>query len=125
MGTILNRRRVLRRGLIIQADGRITLRSLPVTRLQLSPGDGISFWLDAGQLYLFKDNVSESALKLSGRSGQLHCCSKATVTNILSVIPGITETDMPPKLELITSQELSHITIDGSTLPAVKVINRL
>ena len=123
MVTLLNRRRCTRRGLVLAQDGRIILRSRPCRILGLQEGDGISFAVESGQVYVYKD-PTPAGLRLSGRTSQLHCCSVGTVRNIVRYIPGLQQ--MPDTLELVTSEHPVMLSVSKDvSVPALAVINRL
>lgn len=120
---ILNRPRQQRRGLTINRNGRITLRSLPCKLLGLSSGDKICFGYQDHQLLVFKSgDFFPNAIPLSGRKGQLHGCSKATVNTILLLIPSIPASTT--EIDLVVSSEASTIEIDDCYFQALTVINR-
>lgn len=118
---ILNRPRCKKRGLTINRNGRITLRTQPCKLLALSRGDKISFGFMDGQMYIIKTDLPDSIL-LSGRKGQLHGCSINTVRHMLAFISGIPSN--ATEIDLIVSDQCRNIRIGDVDYQALIVINR-
>lgn len=118
---ILNRPRCKKRGLTINRNGRITLRTQPCKLLGLSRGDKISFGFMDGQIYIIKADLPDSIL-LSGRKGQLHGCSVNTVRHMLVFISGIPTN--ATEIDLIVSGQCQSISINSVEYQALTVINR-
>ena len=102
---ILNRPRVQKRGLALNLNGRITLRSSPCKLLDLHPGDKICFcfYTPSKQMYVIKSTPDIEAkevvcIKLSGRKGQLHASN--------------------------VSNETINLDVDGVSCPALAIVNR-
>ena len=118
---ILNRPRCKKRGLTINRNGRITLRTQPCKLLGLSRGDKISFGFMDGQIYIIKADLPDSIL-LSGRKGQLHGCSVNTVRHMFVFISGIPTN--ATEIDLIVSDQCQTISINSVEYQALTVINR-
>ena len=118
---ILNRPRCKKRGLTINRNGRITLRTQPCKLLGLSRGDKISFGFMDGQIYIIKADLPDSIL-LSGRKGQLHGCSVNTVRHLFIFISGIPTN--ATEIDLIVSDQCQTISINSVEYQALIVINR-
>ena len=119
---ILNRPRSQKRGLTLNKNGRITLRSFPVKLLGLERGDKIVFFCLGTQMYITKSSTLPDAITLYGRKGQLHGCSSSTVRCLFLHTPGI-----PPnvkEIDLVVSDQLETITVGDDTLQALAVVNR-
>lgn len=119
---ILNRPRQQKRGLSINVNGRITLRSAPCKLLGLRPGDFLSFAIRGSQTYIIKCGDIENAIRLSGRPGQLHGNSSATAKYLFKVI-----NYMPiaaKEVDLIVSSQLEDLLIGDTTYPALAFICR-
>lgn len=126
---ILNRPRVQKRGLALNLNGRITLRSSPCKLLDLHPGDKIcfGFYTPSKQMYVIKSTPDIEAkevvcIKLSGRKGQLHASNVSTVSFLLSYIPNIPTGTK--QIELITANETINLNVDGVSCPALAIVNR-
>lgn len=118
---ILNRPRCKKRGLTINRNGRITLRTQPCKLLGLSRGDKISFGFMDGQIYIIKADLPDSIL-LSGRKGQLHGCSVNTVRHLFIFTSGIPAN--ATEIDLIVSDQCQSISINSVEYQALTVINR-
>lgn len=118
---ILNRPRCKKRGLTINRNGRITLRTQPCKILGLSRGDKISFGFMDGQMFIIKTDLPDSIL-LSGRKGQLHGCSVNTVRHMFVFISGIPTN--ATEIDLIVSDQCQTISINSVEYQALTVINR-
>lgn len=118
---ILNRPRCKKRGLTINRNGRITLRTQPCKLLSLSRGDKISFGFMDGQMFIIKTDLPDSIL-LSGRKGQLHGCSVNTVRHMFVFISGIPTN--ATEIDLIVSDQCQTISINSVEYQALTVINR-
>lgn len=119
---ILNRPRPQKRGLTINKNGRITLRTSPIKLLGLERGDKILFFLHDSQMYIVKASEHTLAIPLYGRKSQLHGCSASTVRSLFNRIPGI-----PPdtqEIDLVVSDHLENIMVCNDTLQALAVVNR-
>ncbi len=119
---ILNRPRQKRRGLSLNMNGRITLRSFPVKLLRLERGDKIIFFCLGTQMYVAKSTSLPDAIPLYGRKGQLHGCSSSTVKCLFRHTPGI-----PPntkEIDLVVSDQLESVKVSGTYLQALAVVNR-
>nr|DAT45214.1 MAG TPA: Stage V sporulation protein T, Activator, DNA-binding, Repressor, Sporulation [Caudoviricetes sp.] len=119
---ILNRPRQQKRGLSINVNGRITLRSAPCKLLGLRPGDFLSFVSRGSQTYIIKCGDIENAIRLSGRPGQLHGNSTATAKYLFMVIY-----NMPiaaKEVDLVVSRQVESIQIGDTSYPALAFINR-
>lgn len=119
---ILNRPRCKKRGLTINRNGRITLRTQPCKILGLSRGDKICFGFMDGQMYIIKTDSLPDSILLSGRKGQLHGCSVNTVRHMLVFISGIPTN--ATEIDLIVSDQCRNIRIDDVDYQALIVINR-
>ena len=122
-GTILNKPKQHRKGIVIERSGRITLRSRPCRLLSLTVGCYVSFALAAGQMYLLREPqrpVNEGALRLCGRPSQMHCCSVATAQELFRQTTGA---DDRQKIELNVSPEKSSVVVDGVEFEALAIIN--
>ncbi len=119
-GFILNRMPQRKRDVVISMSGRITLRSRVCRSLSLKTGDKVVFYMLGAQMYVFKDNTSPIALRLSGRPSQLHCCSVETARNIIRHTEGANGSF---SLELLASGFPSHISVNGVERTAVAIIN--
>ncbi len=120
---ILNRPRPFRRGLTLNANGRITLRSLPVKLLGLEQGDKIIFFCIGTQMYLCKSDAIASAIPLYGRKGQLHGCSSSTVRYIFHHTLGVSSN--VKEIDLVVSDRLETVKLDDSPIEALAVVNRV
>lgn len=119
---ILNRPRPQRRGLTLNKNGRITLRSFPIKLLGLERGDKIVFFSLGTQMYITKSADHPDAIPLYGRKGQLHGCSSSTVKCLLLHIPGI-----PPnaqEIDLLVSDHLETILVGYENIQALAIVNR-
>lgn len=119
---ILNRPRPQKRGLTLNANGRITLRSFPVRLLGLERGDKIVFFCIGTQMYITKSSDLPDGIQLYGRKGQLHGCSSSTVRCLFRHTPGI-----PPKareVDLVVSDQVETVTVGDKSLQALAVVNR-
>ena len=119
---ILNRPRHQRRGLTLNKNGRITLRSFPIKLLGLERGDKIVFFCLGTQMYITKSADHPDAILLYGRKGQLHGCSSSTVKCLFLHTQGI-----PPnaqEIDLVVSDQIETITVGGNNLQALAVVNR-
>ena len=119
---ILNRPRPQKRGLTLNKNGRITLRSFPVKLLDLQRGDKIVFFCLGKQMYITKSSDLPDAIPLYGRKGQLHGCSSSTVKCLFLHTLGI-----PPnakEIDLVVSDQLETITVGDNTLQALAIVNR-
>ena len=119
---ILNRPRQQKRGLSININGRITIRSAPCKLLDLNPGDSLFFVSLGSQNYIVKGGDFENAIKLSGRPGQLHGNSSATVRYLFKIIPYMSSTTK--EIDLIVSNQVESIPIGDTSYPALAFINR-
>ena len=119
---ILNRPRPQKRGLSLNKNGRITLRSYPVKLLGLQRGDKIVFFCLGSQMYITKSSSFPDAIPLYGRKAQLHGCSASTVKCLF-----LHTLDVPPnaqEIDLVVSDRLETITVGNDTLQALAVVNR-
>lgn len=119
---ILNRPRPQKRGLTLNKNGRITLRSYPVKLLGLQRGDKIVFFCLGYQMYITKSSSLPDAIPLYGRKAQLHGCSASTVKCLFLHTLGV-----PPnaqEIDLVVSDRLETITVGNDTLQALAVVNR-
>lgn len=119
---ILNRPRPQKRGLSLNKNGRITLRSYPVKLLGLQRGDKIVFFCLGSQMYITKSSSFPDAIPLYGRKAQLHGCSANTVKCLFLHTLGV-----PPnaqEIDLVVSDRLETITIGNDTIQALAVVNR-
>ena len=119
---ILNRPRPQKRGLSLNKNGRITLRSHPVKLLGLQQGDKIVFFCLGSQMYITKSSSLPDAIPLYGRKAQLHGCSASTVKYLFLHTLGV-----PPnaqEIDLVVSDRLETITIGNDTIQALAVVNR-
>ncbi len=119
---ILNRPRQQKRGLSININGRITLRSAPCKLLGLKPGDFLSFASRGSQDYIVKVGDIKYAIKLYGRPGQLHGNSSATAKHLFKII-----NYMPlnaKEVDLIVSSEVEILRIGDAIYPALAFISR-
>lgn len=119
---ILNRPRCKKRGLTINRNGRITLRTQPCKLLGLSRGDKISFCYMDGQMFIIKTDSFPDSILLSGRKGQLHGCSVNTVRHMFAYISGIPTN--ATEIDLIVSDQCQTININSVEYQALTVINR-
>lgn len=126
---ILNRPRVQKRGLALNLNGRITLRSSPCKLLDLHPGDKICFCFhtESKQMYVIKTTPDIEAkevacIKLSGRKGQLHASDVSTVSFLLSYIPNIPTGTK--QIELVTANETINLNVNSVSCPALAIVNR-
>nr|WP_297658461.1 hypothetical protein [uncultured Prevotella sp.] len=119
---MLNRPRQKRRGLTLNVDGRITLRSLPCKLLNLKTGDKIAFVEIHSQMYIIKANSINDGIKLHGRKSQLHGSSVSTVRNILSSIVG--KPDEAKEIDLIVDNRLASLSIGSDIYEALAVVSR-
>lgn len=119
---ILNRPRPQKRGLTLNKNGRITLRSIPVKLLDLKRGDKILFFCYDSQMYIVKATEHSLAIPLYGRKSQLHGCSASTVRVLFNHIP-----DIPPgtqEIDLVVSDHLEEVEVCKQTLQVLAVVNR-
>lgn len=119
---ILNRPRHQKRGLTLNKNGRITLRSSPIKLLGLERGDKIIFLFHDSQMYIVKSSSHNLAIPLYGRKSQLHGCSASTVKELFNHIPGI-----PPdtqEIDLVVSDHLENVMICNDFIQALAVVNR-
>lgn len=119
---ILNRPRPQKRGLTLNKNGRITLRSSPIKLLELERGDKIIFLFHDSQMYIVKSSSHNLAIPLYGRKAQLHGCSASTVKCLF-----LHTLDVPPnaqEIDLVVSDRLETITVGNDTLQALAVVNR-
>lgn len=119
---ILNRPRQQKRGLSINVNGRITLRSAPCKLLGLKPGDFLSFASRGSQTYIIKCGDIENAIRLFGRPGQLHGNSTATTKYLFKVINNLPIT--AKEVDLIVSSQLEDLPIGDTAYPALAFIGR-
>lgn len=119
---ILNRPRCKKRGLTINRNGRITLRTQPCKILGLSRGDKISFGFMDDQMFIIKTDSFPDSILLSGRKGQLHGCSVNTVRHMFAYISGIPTN--ATEIDLIVSDQYQTININSVEYQALIVINR-
>lgn len=119
---ILNRPRPQKRGLTINKNGRITLRSIPIKLLNLKRGDKILFFCHNSQMYIVKATEHFLAIPLYGRKAQLHGCSVSTVRVLFNHIPGIPHGAQ--ELDLVVSDHLDNIMVCNETIQALAVVNR-
>jgi hypothetical protein len=121
-GIILNKKRSFRKGIVIERSGRITLRSRPCRVLHLKAGSHVHFYLNNEQMYLLQaeEPFADGALRLSGRTSQLHCCSKDTAKELLRHVTGAGDME---KVELNVSPSPVTIIHEGVAYPAVAIIN--
>jgi len=120
---ILNRAKSHRKGIVIERNGRITLRSRPCRLLGLETGSRISFVVLGQQMYLLKEPeppVNKDTLRLCGRKFQLHCCSKDTALEVLKNAYGAGRLD---KVELNVSPSVVSVSIGMDKFDALAVIN--
>lgn len=118
---ILNRPRSKKRGLTINRNGRITLRTQPIKLLKLEKGDSIIFACLDQQMYIIKSNEYD-AVHLYGRKGQLHGCSANTVRCLLINIRGVPH--YANEVDLVVSDKLETINLYGKEYKALAVVNR-
>lgn len=120
---VLNRPRKLKRGLTIEACGRLTFRSVPCKLLRLTAGKKIVFIYKSEQLYIIQSDRFENSIRLYGRDGQLHgnsvSTTKAIISNYLRDVPPGTR-----EIDLVVAGKTEDINIDGAVYPALAVINR-
>lgn len=119
---ILNRPRYKKRGLTINRNGRITLRTQPCKLLGLSRGDKISFGFMDDQMFIIKTDSLPDSILLSGRKGQLHGCSVNTVRHLFAYICGIPIN--AKEIDLIVADQCQSISINSVEYQALTVINR-
>lgn len=121
--TILNCPRLRKRGLSININGRITLRSSPCKLLDLKSGDSIFFVSYDGQTYIAKDIKATDGIKLYGRPGQLHGNSATTVKNLWTIIPYMPI--IAKEVDLIVSNKVENLPIGDASCPALAFISRV
>lgn len=119
---ILNRPRPQKRGLTLNKNGRITLRSIPIKLLDLKRGDKILFFCYNAQMYIVKATEHSLAIPLYGRKAQLHGCSASTVKVLFNHIP-----DIPPgtqEIDLVVADHLDNIKVCNENVQVLAVVNR-
>lgn len=119
---ILNCPRFQKRGLTINRNGRITLRSKPCQQLGLVPKDKICFGIIDFQMYIIKCATIPDAIILSGRKGQLHGSSVNTVRHLFKYILGISQNTK--EVDLVVANDVSTVTISGIDYKALPIVNR-
>lgn len=107
---------------MLNRNGRITLRALPIKMLGLKPGDKIVSVYVRQQMYLIKSSTLQDAIKLSGRKSQLHGNSVTTVKHLFLYIDGLINGTQ--EVDLIVGAKTEDINIDGDTYKAVPIITR-
>lgn len=119
---VINQPSFKKRGLMLNRNGRITLRALPIKMLGLKPGDKIVFVYVRQQMYLIKSSTLQDAIKLSGRKSQLHGNSVTTVKHLFLYIDGLISGAR--EVDLIVGSKVEDINIDGDIYKALPIITR-